>query len=83
MSDVDDRYLTAAQVRARYGGVSDMWIWRRMNDASGFPRPLMLGGRRFWKLSDLVNWERSQAGNSTRSFASTTAAERKVSEAAA
>jgi hypothetical protein len=26
-----ERYLTAAQVRERYGGVSDMWLWRRLN----------------------------------------------------
>jgi hypothetical protein len=24
-----DRLLTAAQVRTRFGGVSDMWLWRR------------------------------------------------------
>ena len=36
----DERFLTAAQVRERYGGVSDMWIWRRLNPkqaASGSP----------------------------------------------
>jgi hypothetical protein len=25
----DEQYLTAAQVRTRYGNVSDMWLWRR------------------------------------------------------
>jgi hypothetical protein len=25
-------YLTAAQVKERYGGVSDMWLWRRCNN---------------------------------------------------
>jgi hypothetical protein len=25
----DERYLTSAQIRQRYG-VSDMWIWRRL-----------------------------------------------------
>jgi hypothetical protein len=26
----DERYLTSAQIRKRYGDVSDMWIWRRL-----------------------------------------------------
>jgi len=26
----DEIYLTSAQIRKRYGGVSDMWIWRRL-----------------------------------------------------
>jgi predicted DNA-binding transcriptional regulator AlpA len=56
----EDRYLTARQVRRRYGDASDMWIWRRLNDGSGFPKPLEISGRRFWKLSDLIAWERSQ-----------------------
>lgn len=25
----DERWLSAKQVRVRFGGVSDMWIWRR------------------------------------------------------
>lgn len=25
-------YLTALQVRARYGQVSDMWLWRQLRD---------------------------------------------------
>src|SRR4051794_37986572 len=28
----DERYLCAAQVRQRYGGVSDMWLWRRLHE---------------------------------------------------
>jgi hypothetical protein len=27
-------FLTAAHVRARYGGVSDMWLWRRVAEHS-------------------------------------------------
>lgn len=28
-----EQYLTSAQVRARYGNVSDMWLWRRTASA--------------------------------------------------
>jgi hypothetical protein len=37
-----------------------MWIFRRLRDDSGFLRPIEISGRRFWKLSALVAWERSR-----------------------
>jgi hypothetical protein len=59
--DDDDRLLTAAQVKRRYGNASDMWLWRRLRDSSGFPKPILICGRRFWRLSALIAWERSRA----------------------
>jgi hypothetical protein len=35
-----------------------MWIHRRLTDGSGFPQPLVINRRRFWKLSELLAWER-------------------------
>jgi predicted DNA-binding transcriptional regulator AlpA len=55
-----DCFLTAAQARARYGQCSDMWLWRRLHDDSGFPRPILINKRRLWRLSELVAWERSR-----------------------
>ena len=52
-------FLKARQVRARYGDVSHMWLVRLQKDA-GFPLPTILGGIRFWKLSDLERWEKDQ-----------------------
>ena len=52
-------FLKARQVRARYGDVSHMWLARRRKDA-GFPSPIVLGGIRFWKLSELERWEKDQ-----------------------
>jgi hypothetical protein len=57
-TDTTDCFLTARQTRARYGGASDMWLHRRLHDDSGFPQPVFICGRRFWKLADLVAWER-------------------------
>lgn len=52
-------YLTAAHVRERFGGVSHMWIVRKMRDA-GFPDPVRFGGRlRYWRISDVVAWEQA------------------------
>jgi hypothetical protein len=59
-----DVFFTASQVRQRYGGCSEMWLWRRLHDdASGFPLPTYINGRRFWRLGDLVAWEGSLAGS--------------------
>ncbi len=52
-------FLKARQVRARYGDVSHMWLVRRQKD-DGFPSPTILGGIRFWKLTDLERWEKGQ-----------------------
>lgn len=57
-----ERRIQAAAVRDLCGGVSDMWIWRKLNDPhSGFPRPVYIGARRFWKESDVVAWLEAQA----------------------
>ena len=57
-----DIFLNSKQVRQRYGGVSAMWIFRREHDPnSGFPTPLLINRRKFWRLSDLTDWERRLA----------------------
>jgi hypothetical protein len=48
-------------VRQRYGNASDMWLWRRLRDDSKFPRPIEIRKRRYWKLSELIMWERACA----------------------
>lgn len=54
--------VPTGQVRQRYGGRSHMWIERRLADPeSGFPRPVYIGKRRYWRLADLVAWERDLA----------------------
>jgi predicted DNA-binding transcriptional regulator AlpA len=57
----DDTLIPAAQVRARYGGCSDMWIWRRLKCDPDFPRPVYISKRRYWRLGDLATWERTLA----------------------
>ena len=51
------KFLTAKQVRARYGGISDMSLWRWLQDDSNFPKPMRVNGRRFWAVADLEAWE--------------------------
>jgi hypothetical protein len=64
MNAITPTLIPAAQVRARYGDVSHMWIERRLNDDSGFPRPRYIGRLRFWLLEELEVWERSLATKS-------------------
>lgn len=54
-------FLTSDQVRTRYGDVSAMWIERRLADASGFPPPIFIGRRRYWRQTELEAWERDLA----------------------
>jgi predicted DNA-binding transcriptional regulator AlpA len=53
-------WLSAAQVRQRYGGVSHMWIERRLDDPT-FPRFVKFGRLRFWDEAALERWERERA----------------------
>ncbi|MCJ2058447.1 DNA-binding protein [Methylobacterium sp. J-048] len=49
--------LPATPVRARYG-VSDMTIFRWLADPKlGFPQPIRINGRRYWRLADLQAFE--------------------------
>jgi hypothetical protein len=57
----DDTLLPSAPVRARYGGRSHMWIERRLKDDPTFPRPIYIAKRRYWRLADLIAWERNKA----------------------
>jgi predicted DNA-binding transcriptional regulator AlpA len=55
------KYATAAQLRVRYGGRSQMWIYRRLKSDPDFPRPRKFGRLRFWLLSEIEDYERSRA----------------------
>jgi predicted DNA-binding transcriptional regulator AlpA len=61
----DKAFLSGPQVRERYS-ITDVSLWRWCSHADyahlGFPQPAMrINRRRFWRLSDLVDWERSRA----------------------
>jgi predicted DNA-binding transcriptional regulator AlpA len=65
-SATDDTLIPTPQVRARYGGVSHMWIERRLVDDPTFPKPVYIANRRFWRVAELVAWERELATRNTR-----------------
>lgn len=58
---MEHKRIPARTVRAMCGDVSDMWLWRRLNDpAMGFPRPVYIAKRRYWREADIVEWLESR-----------------------
>jgi predicted DNA-binding transcriptional regulator AlpA len=47
------RYSTGPQVLERYGGRSAMWLWRKLRFDPNFPRPVVIGGRRYFDEDEL------------------------------
>ena len=46
-------FLTARQVRERYGNASAMWLYRAEHRPdSTFPKPLRVNGRRLYRLGE-------------------------------
>jgi len=55
-----DKFLPARKVWERYG-VTSMTLWRWVADPEmKFPAPTYLGRLRFWKATELVEWEARQ-----------------------
>ena len=58
---MNSKLITAATVRELLGGVSDMTLWRWLNDsAMNFPKPLRIHSRRYWREADLTDWLRAR-----------------------
>lgn len=56
------KLLTAGTVRDALGGVSDMTLWRWLNDpALDFPKPIYIARRRYWREADVSEWLDAQA----------------------
>jgi len=51
------RLISVSDVRALFGNVSDMTIWRWLKDADlNFPKPIYVQRRRFWREAELIEW---------------------------
>ncbi|MAC81777.1 MAG: transcriptional regulator [Rhodobacteraceae bacterium] len=56
------KLITAGAVRDALGGVSDMTLWRWLNDpALNFPKPIYIARRRYWREADVSAWLDAQA----------------------
>lgn len=57
-----ERRISAHDTRHLCGGVSDMSLWRWLNDPElNFPRPIYISTRRYWKESEVLEWLDAQA----------------------
>ena len=62
IENIPERLLTSAQVREMLGGMSDMSLWRWLNNPTmGFPQPVRIARRRFWREAELKAWLEAQS----------------------
>ena len=70
LQQTGERYITAPQLRARFGGRSDVWLWRLLNDErANFPKPIMVRRYRYFRLSEVERWEESNRARSKNEVA--------------
>jgi predicted DNA-binding transcriptional regulator AlpA len=55
----DAVWITTNQVLARYGGMSQMWLHRKLENNPSFPKPVKFGRLKFWRLSSLEAYEQA------------------------
>jgi predicted DNA-binding transcriptional regulator AlpA len=51
------KLIKATTVRELCGGVSDMSLWRWLNDpALNFPKPVRIQSKRYWRENEIAEW---------------------------
>ncbi|GGD42112.1 helix-turn-helix transcriptional regulator [Sinisalibacter lacisalsi] len=56
-----NKIIPASEVRDICGGISDMSLWRWLQDPElKFPRPLYIARRRYWREEDVIAWLESR-----------------------
>lgn len=52
-----NKRIPSKEVRELCGGISDMSLWRWLNNpALDFPKPIYIGRRRYWRESEILDW---------------------------
>lgn len=60
-----ETYITAPQLRKRFGGRSDVWLWRLLRDErANFPKPVMVRRYRYFRLAEIEAWEEANRAKS-------------------
>jgi|SRR3954466_8612935 predicted DNA-binding transcriptional regulator AlpA len=65
----DNRFVTTRELRARYGYISGMTLWRWMRDPRvDFPKPVKLyaNGRNYWWYPDILAYERRRPAHTAQ-----------------
>ncbi|WP_417264553.1 helix-turn-helix transcriptional regulator [Celeribacter sp.] len=59
------KLMSAKEVRAIFGGISDMSLWRWLQDEQmGFPAPIYIAKRRFFREVEIMAFIEKQAAQS-------------------
>ena len=57
-----EKRIPAATVRELCGGISDMSLWRWLdNSTMNFPKPIRVQRRRYWKEGEVIGWLEAQS----------------------
>lgn len=57
VNNCNSKRIQTRDVRELCGGVSDMTLWRWLNERDiGFPKPIYIAGRRYWREAEVVAW---------------------------
>jgi predicted DNA-binding transcriptional regulator AlpA len=69
----DDCLVTNKQLREILGGVSEMHVWRLMNDPKHaplkFPTSIKINRRNYWRIADVRQWINRQAARTGKAAA--------------
>ena len=56
------QYIIRRKLRARFGDISEMTLWRWEHDEKlAFPKALTINGRKYYDLAEIEAWERRRA----------------------
>lgn len=59
---MQSKLISANTVRELCGGISDMSLWRWLNHPElGFPKPIYISTRRYWREADIAEWIENRA----------------------
>jgi predicted DNA-binding transcriptional regulator AlpA len=59
--ELKPRLIRTRAVQQFFGGVSRMWLHRRLADDPAFPKPTWIGGERFFRLEELERYAKDAA----------------------
>lgn len=55
------QYIVRRNLRARFGNISEMTLWRWEHDKRlAFPRAIAINGRKYYDLAEIEEWERTR-----------------------
>ena len=59
---MENRLISAPAVREICGGITEMTLWRWLQkNELGFPRPIYIGRRRYFREAEIFAWIERQA----------------------